>query len=221
MRKLLIVIFTAGLFFCATPVMATPFYYEASDVIGAGTVTYGVGAPAFDFLVDSGSVDTNMGGFVAGHYTVNVTLANFWVDANEDGKNDFTWPGLSLSLGTYDIPETPLSWSYGALDWSFDLYNSAHLSYDFGDTGLTNTQVNQSLAFVDYSYSGDVDGFMYANIGWDTLRIDLTDALGVDLTDTNSIPEPGTFILMGAGLAWLSFYRRRKNVLITANYHIH
>ncbi len=203
MRKLLNAILTASLFFCATPVMAIPFYYEASDVAGVGTVAYGVGAPVFDFLASSGSVDTNMAGFVAGNYSIDVTLANLWVDVNEDGTNDFTLSDQSLSLGAYYIPAIPLSGSYGALDWAFDPYSSVHLSYDFGDTGLTNEQVNGSLALFDILYGDGANGFMNANIGWESFRI--------DLTDTAPVPEPGTFILLGAGITGLAFYRRRKN----------
>ncbi len=203
MRDLLSVILTAGLFFCATPVMATPFYYEASNVTGVGTVSYGIGAPVFDFLASSGSVDTNMAGFEAGNYSIDVTLANLWVDINEDGINDFTLSGESLSLGAYDITVIPLSGSYGAMDWAFDPYSSVHLSYDFGDTGLTNEQVNGNLALVDFLYGDGANGFMNANIGWESFRI--------DLTDTAPVPEPGTFILLGAGITGLAFYRRRKN----------
>lgn len=207
MRNFVTVLLTTALFLCATTAMATSFYYEASNVTGLATLTYdtdGVFAPEFTFAGDVGTVSTDLYYFVPGSYTVSVTLNGFWADYNNDGAVDYNLPDVSGTVGPLTIPLVPLAGTYGSLSWDVDLSSGFWLSYDFGDTGdYTNLNVSQYLAGIDYLVSGASNGVMDAIIGWDTFRVDLTSAAPV--------PEPSTIILLGAGIAGLAIYRRKKN----------
>ena len=147
----------------ATSSSATSIYYEATGVSGSATITYGTftngdpdNPPAFSFWATAGSVDENLASFVPDEYSIGFTLDGFWADINEDGTPDFFLPDFSFTSGPYTIPALPpLSGTYGQLTWNFAPYSGGSASYDFGTTGITNSDVNIVLAALDSTYSGD------------------------------------------------------------------
>lgn len=202
MKKALLVNFLV--LFWAGTVGATTFYYEATDVVGTGSIEYGLGADIYDlalfsFIGTEGTVSTNLDTFIPGEYTINFYLEGLWADTRETGEADFFLPDVSLTdIGPINIPFLPpLVGTFGPLTWDFDPYSSLFLELDFGDTG--NLDMNSLLAYLD----PNSDGIMDAYIGWDTLR--------VELNSTAPVPEPSTFILLGAGIVGLAIYRRKKN----------
>ena len=189
---------------------ATPIYYQATNVVGVGTITYGYtpatinDAPVFTFTGISGDVDENLSSFTPGEYTIDFTLTGFWADYDENGSADFTLPNIDFTSGPYNILSAPTpSGTYGQLSWNVDIYSGGWISYDFGTTGsYTNAGVNNDLGMVDFIYSGATNGVMNADIRWDTLR--------VELNSTAPVPEPSTILLMGIGLLGLVGYSSRK-----------
>ena len=194
----------------STSALATPIYYQADNVTGTGTITYGIGAsindaPVFSFVGDSGTVTENLASYTPGDYTVSFYLDGLWVDANEDGTIDFAQADYGpdpflFSSGPVSLPALSLTGTAGQMSWAFDPYSGGSVSYDFGSTGtFTNMGVNLALASVDFDYSGDVNGVMDADIGWTTLRVEL-----------NAVPEPSTLLLFGLGVLGLGGLQRKK-----------
>lgn len=215
MKNILITIVCTAFLWFTSSAMATTIYYEATNVSGVGTITYGMGAnamdaPEFTFVGSAGNVDENLSLFSPGEYALSFSLVGFWADFNEDGNVDFQFSDIGLSnnisftTGPYTIPALPpLSGTYGQLSWDFNPYSSLSLSYDFGTMGFTNADANSMLAFLDMQSSqGWPDGIMNADLGWESLR--------VELNSTASVPEPSTLLLMGVGLFGLVGYNRKR-----------
>lgn len=232
MRKFVITLLTATLFFCGTSAMAASFYYEATDVSGAGTVTYNVysptTAPSFNFVGNSGTVATNLNDFEAGTYIVDVTLTKFTLDTNEDGTSDFNSADLPAFMDLYGVP---LSGSYGDLsyqvnDTTVSLSLASTYFPDMSGAGTFgalayNFDPSRSL-FLSYDF-GTTGTFTNSNVSAQLAYLDsaygggangvMTSDIGWESfrVDFTPVPEPSTFILLGVGVAGLAFYRRKKS----------
>ena len=208
MKKSLITMI-CGVFLCtASSAMATSVYYEATNVEGVAEINYGTSlgindAPIFSFSALSGDTPQyDFSSFQPGEYTLSFSLDGFWADVNK--KNIFTLPDYSYTSNSFVLSSLPhLSGTSGQLSWDIDLNCGGSVSYDFGTSGAyTNASVNGMLALYDNHFSGDANGVMDANIGWDTLR--------VELNNTEPVPEPATMLLFGTGLLGLVGYNRKR-----------
>ncbi len=194
---------------------ATPIFYEADNVSGVGTITYGWDTttsqptdvpPEFQFEGSTGNYYGDLTSFLPGEYTIDVTLTGFWVTS----PNFTLLPYVNFTSGAYTFSSPPpLSGAIGQLSWIVTPATTTTpltgwISYDFGTTGaFTNAGVNAQLAAIDLAYSNAANGIMDANIGWDTLR--------VELNSTAPVPEPSTLLLMGIGLLGLVSYSRKRS----------
>ncbi len=210
MKKVISALMLSGALFTGSA-LAAPIYYEATNVVGTGTIEYGYtpgtinDAPVFSFVGTSGTVSENLASYIPGDYTVSFYLDGLWVDANpNDGIINFSQAAFGLNpfsftSGSVMLPALSLVDSIGPLSWNFVPNSGIEVSYDFGMTGaFTNMNVNQVLASADFIYSGEINGVMDASIGWDTLRVEL-----------NAVPEPATLLLFGIGLLGVGFKRRQ------------
>jgi len=148
-----------------------------------------------------------------GMYNVSFVIDNFQVDANEDGDWYTITDNFYINLGPIYIPQLPpLTGTYGQFSWNVDTsQNTIWASYDFGSTGVTNEDVNNQLALIDYRYqfrngnpNPQANGIMDANIRWDRARLEL-----------NPVPEPSTILLMGVGLGCIGLFGRKAKKKIT------
>jgi len=91
MKKFLMILCAVTLVLgMATRSSATPIYYQAANVLGTGTITYGIGSgisnpPEFEFVGSQGVVTSDFSSFTSGEYTIAFSLIGLEVDANEDG----------------------------------------------------------------------------------------------------------------------------------------
>ena len=220
---------------------ASAYYFEADYAPGAygvGTIYYGTqsgtagpngtiglnDAPEFTFdwgqatfYQDMYTINQN-GDWVPvsitpGMYNVSFVIDNFQVDANEDGDWYTITDNFYINLGPIYIPQLPpLTGTYGQFSWNVDTsQNTIWASYDFGSTGVTNEDVNNQLALIDYRYqfrngnpNPQANGIMDANIRWDRARLEL-----------NPVPEPSTILLMGVGLGCIGLFGRKAKKKIT------
>ncbi len=104
----------------------------------------------------------------------------------------------------------------GFFDWFIDLSSNPPrfdgtdtLAWDF--MGVTLAQldglsVNGPVGKTGFQYAIHAQGLVNGGSGWDSQ----TGCPDCTITPVNSVPEPGTFALMGLGLAGLGLTRRKK-----------
>jgi len=206
MKKLIL----AGLLLLVSVVAANATIYSVDD----GTGEVGVGGTGSN-LVWGNNFNTGSGGevitkihaaFGVSDYTsLNGTslTASLWNDPNGDGNpNDAillaSVAGVISNWGTdtfnaFDIPDTFVSGSFFAaislndaqnFPARFDASNSGISSWIGIDTSMQNANYHN----IDFGWGG----FMIRAEG-----------------DAAPVPEPSTFLLLGAGLGGFALYRRR------------
>ena len=217
----LIVLAVAGIALVATSAIASPIFFQADNVTGAGTIDYGMisgtglginDAPVFSFQGQSGLPTNDISSFVPGNdYTIRVVLEGFQAKINPQSPwNNYGIDDIDATFGPYPIPGLPVgslsAGTYGPLTWNLDwntYSGSISYNFDYFSGPTTNQGVNAQLASLDQLYSNNhtADGTMNASIRWDHFRVELTPA---------SVPEPATMLLFGTGLAGLAGVARRK-----------
>ncbi len=117
------------------------------------------------------------------------------------GTDAYDLSGGDLGSGQINLSE--ISWlgviGFGGLGFQADSFALATLS--FKATGIGNAYISISLS--DFLYLGDFNG--------DSLLLKDPESLSLNITrNTSPVPEPTTFLLLGAGLLGLSARMRLR-----------
>jgi len=198
-----------------TPSLETSEYQtiQMSDVLtftGSGTVTFGF---ALDGSVSFLGIPPGMG-YDPSSYSQTVGLSL----TGSSGDAYMEWGGTANGAANAGVGPTYTTNTSGTLGWnngagagvySNDTYNgflfSGTLTVHSGE--VLDIALNQGMncnygASCSFQNTGQLSLILAQGVSY-------TSASGVFLTQTNSTPEPGTWVLLGAGMSAFILLRRR------------
>ena len=199
----------------------------ANDPFSIGTVNYGIDVPILD---SAGNPISSLNGYIATFWFAQSGDPGDLVAVGAAITYDYAYDYYSMDgseyIGGFDYNSTPAGvtmltdgtialWSIrvfqieqGLLDSNYDGNFSSQLS-------LTTGEITAMWADAENGLMGEWGDFQYhmTPIGGAPVGIGLTDfadLMPVDGYRLNPIPEPSTWLLLGAGTAFMVIMRRRK-----------
>ena len=204
---------------------------QATSYTSSGNVSGNFTFSGFDVVGESLSLKISNIAFVGtpvinlpttpGLYDWSLGVNNFAVDLN-GGGNDFSIGSLgTFDIGTYTLPplSSPGSANLGNVNIPFSLFGQGPGSLQLnnlivGWSNVSNTTIDFTITATDMTalkgYLTQLDSLAHQSFrGSDGIA---SGKISFDGSLTAApVPEPGTFVLLGLGLAGLGAIARRRN----------
>jgi len=219
MKKMRFLVVVVGvLFLLAAPASALTYWeaYNGTQYVSEYGSSYDFG---FDFWETNDVYDVGTNSNLAlTHDASGMSASEIWTDAElfmTFSSHDHASESASLTLTPWDASGNPtgdeatfvFDFAAGGANWTYE-------------NGLWYRVVNPTSVDFEYQIMGDLVG-KFAEWGWGNVNIAATvewdwslnnfaiNSVGMGVT-TQSVPEPGTIVLMGLGLVGLAGMGRKK-----------
>ena len=205
-----------GMFGLPEDVFLEQFTLAASSVVTVQTFGFGGGMNAAGATIPSGGFDSLVALFSGPQTSASILMSGGNSIASDPATTQF-FPGCppagTVAIGTESIcGDNKLSATLAAGSYTLLLSDADYEPFAFNPGDPTPQDLTSALSY------GDLTGGVFQTCNDHGFCITPNGDFAVDLLFTSAaIPEPGTLLLLGSGLAALAWQRRRRKQRCSTN----